>query len=268
MTTVDRNQFIRDLGQQGIDVRSDHPSVAAQSLRDAGVSQADLDRIAGPDHVIRGEAEYGQLYDRLQQIQAEAARRGPQGNFDRAQRVYDQLKGTAPEAPPVDLSFGSRRPRTTGIFAQSPLLPHVQLNDSDDVRTLGQREASALDGAAQRNNTGPEAGAQRRIRAITESTVEQLQTLERQRDALPANSPDRAKINAQIRTTVTAFENSIASEKAGLQAARTAERPLLDPSRLGPIGSVVERQGLPIPGTNGAVRPNPSGGAEVIFRFK
>ena len=269
MTTVDRNQFIRDLAQQRIDVRADHPSPAAQSLRDAGISQADLDRIAGSDHVIYGEAEYGRLYDRLQAVQAEAAGSGRrEGNFDRAQQVYDQLRARDPSdrPAPIDLGFGSSRPRTTGIFG---VTPRITLSDSDYVRTLGRSEAAQLDAAARRNTTGPEAGAQRRIRAATDSTVRTLEALERQRDSLPAGA-ERNRINDQIALTVASFEGTIASEKAALDAARSQARPVFDPSRLPRVGrDAIERQGIPLPGPSGAVRPTttPAGG-ELIFRFK
>jgi peptidoglycan hydrolase-like protein with peptidoglycan-binding domain len=83
MTTVTRQDFTR-LSRNGGQIDLDRmPANLRETFRQNGISDADLRAIAGQDRVIRGEAEFGRLFDRLDGIDTDG-RSGTIATTDRA----------------------------------------------------------------------------------------------------------------------------------------------------------------------------------------
>jgi hypothetical protein len=271
MTSIDRASFIRDLSTTRI---------AADRLeatfRSVGIEPAEAQRLSG-DGVFYGEAEYGQLYDRLVELEGQAARTGGQGaNLDRALAVYNAVRQPAtPSAPAATASVpaASSRPRLTGLFTPSILAPPPLLPTSraDYVRAIGDASASQLRSAAERNITGPAAGARNRIIGQTDETERQVRDLERRIAAAPAGSRERRELEAQLEATVRVFENTLASESAMLQQQGGGGGGFYDQVRRALpryLQQSIDREGLAIPGTPAAIRPRTSSpyGVEIIIK--
>src|SRR5262245_42353738 len=80
MSSVDRVKFTRDLASYSTSISSD-------TLRNAGLEPEQINSIAGADHVISGEEEYGRLFDQLEALDRAGAAQGGSGrtgNLDRA----------------------------------------------------------------------------------------------------------------------------------------------------------------------------------------
>lgn len=296
MSSIDRVRFTRDLATAQINLRT---AEGRATLQAAGLRPSDVRAIAGEDRVIRGQSELEALYDRLTALDAAAPREG--ASVDRARALYDRVMaarttsaGTGDAASPAAVPpapgagaapppvaavplVGSARPRTTGVTQTSPIVlttpPVIQLTRADYVRTLGASSARQLDAAARRNVTGPEADAQRRIRAMTEQTAERVHAMEEELGRLPPG-PERAALRERIDAEVNMFENTLAAESAYLrQQARAGERqggPMEQLTRALPplIRRSVEERGLVIPGVPGAIAPRTSSPYGVDWKLR
>lgn len=277
MTRIDRESFVNTLQQRPIDLSNPSDPIASE-LRSAGVTQTDLDRIAGADHVIHGRSEAEQLYSRLVDLEARPASGRP-ANIDHAARI----QALAQANPAVDVITGadprpnpSARPPVTGVFGPTRITPTLAeamalTPPSDLVRAQGDAAARSFDAAARRNVTGPEAQAQRAIRTLTDDAVRDLTALEAQRDRLPAGSAARAELDRQIEARVDTFNNSLRSAQA--MGGGSAPRPQGTQglvNNLPPyLREAVQREGAFIPGLPGAVAPRFGGtpGVDLKFRF-
>ena len=107
MTSIDRDRFSRDLSRRvAIDLSRPAPAVR-QALGELGLATRDLRGLGDGDHVIRGQAEFEQLYERLQALDRERPVAGGAG-LDRATQLYQALVAQgasgAPEAAPGALT--------------------------------------------------------------------------------------------------------------------------------------------------------------------
>lgn len=83
------SRFVQDLARRGDLFVDRMSSGTARALQSAGISRADLDRIAGDDRVIRGD-EFGALFSLLEGRGTDRA--GRTGDLGRAQQVYETLR--------------------------------------------------------------------------------------------------------------------------------------------------------------------------------
>jgi hypothetical protein len=124
MATVTRNQFV-ELSRGGgqIDVDRMPPALSA-SLAQEGVTDGDLRKIAGQDHVIRGEAEFQALFDRLDSIDrngsaSSIATTEADGRSTASGRVFEALKSAVETSRARALAEGGAR------FVGEPTLERV-----------------------------------------------------------------------------------------------------------------------------------------------
>lgn len=85
-----QRNYAQDLAQRGSLNLHRLSSSSRQALQGAGVSDADLQQIAGQDGVIRGE-EFQQLFSLLEGRSDTSTRRS--GNVNRAEQVYQAIRG-------------------------------------------------------------------------------------------------------------------------------------------------------------------------------
>ncbi|MCC7383640.1 MAG: hypothetical protein IT384_17500 [Deltaproteobacteria bacterium] len=91
---IERREFSHQLSRHhSLDLARPTPALQ-RALSDIGVRPEDLRDVAGGDHVIRGQAEFEALYDRLAAL--DRTRPAQRGDLDRATRLYNLL--VAPDA--------------------------------------------------------------------------------------------------------------------------------------------------------------------------
>jgi len=148
MGRIERDDFSRHLSLQ-LTVKVDAPALSQQ----LDVRPADLRGIGDGDSVIRGEAEFKQLYDRLSEL--DKARPLPSGNVDRATTLYNLLiakpdgaSGSAPakvdgvtrsSRPQVGISGSVRRTPGVDAPADKPTTPTAAPADKPvDIQARAQ----------------------------------------------------------------------------------------------------------------------------------
>lgn len=98
MTTISRNDFTNTLNNRGgyIDLRNMSPDLR-RTLQDAGISEEQLETVAGQDHVIRGSREFESLFASVDGLDSNGSSasftaRDRTGNLTRSGRVYEALQ--------------------------------------------------------------------------------------------------------------------------------------------------------------------------------
>ena len=96
MSTITRKEFVNDLSKAGINVNDLTPETRAK-LNKAGVSDAELKKIAGKDGQISGEAELNQLFKVVDRFDHNGSsnsfiNKDSSGNITTSGAVYEALK--------------------------------------------------------------------------------------------------------------------------------------------------------------------------------
>lgn len=98
MTTINRNDFTNTLNRRGgyVDLRHMSPELQ-RTLQDAGISESQLETIAGQDHVIRGSDEFDRLFASVDGLDSNGSStsfrsRDGSGSLTRSGRVYEALQ--------------------------------------------------------------------------------------------------------------------------------------------------------------------------------
>jgi hypothetical protein len=263
VTSIDRSRFLQDVCTARISI-DDPPPAVRDVLAQAGVQKADLEAIAGKDRVIYGADECAKLYDTL--VAAEQKQKDRATPIDYASLMYRAVRGG--DAPLTTLDgAGSSRARPVGIMSATKA---SEITKSEYVRTYGGMAAASLDDAARRNVLGPEAKAQRSIRAMTDSTSARMAELESKSQSLAAGSKERQAMDAQIDAETRTFENAVRAELADARRSRTQSTPLQSMEKGLPpyVRDSIRREGLVIPGAPGAVEPKFGKTPGVVWKIK
>lgn len=96
MSTITRKEFVKDLSKAGINV-NDMSSETRAKLNKAGVSDAEIKKIAGKDGQIKGEAELNQLFKVVDKFDSNGSgnsfvNKDSSGNITTSGEVYEALK--------------------------------------------------------------------------------------------------------------------------------------------------------------------------------
>jgi hypothetical protein len=254
MTKIQRNEFIAAMSAQKIPAKDITPAMTG------GAPAADIDKLAGSDHVFNTPEEYGALYDKLVAIENAQRTQGMKGDLDRASAVMKAYTPSttpgATKSPAVDPSI---RPRTTGIV---PDKAKIDSSDAGHVRRFGKSHAEALRPAAEKNPFGPEASARNRILKETDRVETRVKELEAKMAKTPPG-PERTKIEKQIDNEIVQFENTVVSDRMNASSAGSAgaSKPTTPGSELNKslppfVKDTVDNGGVKIPGVPGAVKPS------------
>jgi hypothetical protein len=112
MSTVTRKQFIDDLSKAGINVNDMAPE-NKEKLKEAGMSEATLSKIAGKDGQIKGKKELNKLFKAIDKFDKNDSRR----SFDAHDRFGDQTRsGLAHEALTSEVDRNRAKAREQGVI--------------------------------------------------------------------------------------------------------------------------------------------------------
>ncbi len=96
MTTITRTDFTSRFATRGGYIDVDHMSPDLQrAFQQHGISEDELQDIAGQDHVIRGSAEFSRLFNRIDELDSNGSSRsidtGRSSSLTRAGEVYEAI---------------------------------------------------------------------------------------------------------------------------------------------------------------------------------
>jgi len=140
--TVMRREFVRELGENGgaLNVNDLSPE-ARKTLGDAGVSMAELQKLAGPDGQIGGEREMNALFAELDGIDRDGSSQSFLASTGQGQDKRTTLAGAAFQALREEVDENRRQAQSQGI---------VHLG----MRPASEREVRRLEAVTQPGSGG------------------------------------------------------------------------------------------------------------------
>ncbi len=186
---------------------------------------------------------------------------------------YDSTDGAdgydSPPEPAPTPGAGATGSPGIMLFAPNLSLPlgdyHTQA--SRGVETRGQTAIDALEGAAERNTTGPEARLSEKIKGSMDGALRAIRADEQRARALPLGSPEREAIEKRFDDRTRLFDHDLAvatlkcadeikSHSGGDKGALDRFKSMLP----GYLRECVDRGGVVVPGVPGSFRPRTDDG--------